>query len=241
MDRVTLGVMVFAVTVGAAEWTGGRLEAMDAVPVTECGQEFAGVGYLVGDLNCATTTGPAVVITGKGSLDFRGFTIVGGEAGIVCLQSCTVNGPGMLTSTTSVGIGAAGALALNNLTVANSGGDGIVGYRQVRVDDSVLLGNSGSGVRSERVVIRGSVVTGNGNFGAFGGLNRRVVLRDSQVVGNGLADDCTLGAPCADVASGRKPRLRNSTCDTSWDPSGGAWDVCVNDAGWPTGSSRPPR
>src|SRR5689334_16549486 len=108
MDRVTIGALFVAMAVSSASWPWGTAEAKDAVAVTDCGQEFAGVGYLVGDLNCSLASGPAVVITGKGSLDFRGFTIVGGDVGIVCLQSCTVNGPGMLTSTTSVGIGAAG-------------------------------------------------------------------------------------------------------------------------------------
>jgi hypothetical protein len=39
-------------------------------------------------------------------------------------------------------------------------------------------------------------------------------------------------AACADVVSGRKPRLRHSTCDTSWNSrstDGADWAVCVDD------------
>lgn len=231
-ERVTLSSLLFASAAAFVLSMGGRVAAMDPVAVTACGQEFAGAGYLTGDLECTGIAGPAIVITGKGSLDFRGFSVTGGDVGIICLQSCMVNGPGTLRRPVNAGIGAAGALAVNRLLITDSGGDGLVGYRQVRVLDSVLQGNGGSGVRSQRVVIRGSVITGNGKFGAVSGLKRRVVLRDSQVTGNGLADECALGAACADLASGLKPRLRHSTCDTSWDStslSGGDWKVCLND------------
>jgi hypothetical protein len=231
-DRVWLGPLLIATIAALVLVRSERVHAKTLVAVSTCGQEYAGDGYLTGDLDCTGSGGPAVSINGKGRLALQGFTITGGDVGIVCLQSCRITGPGALIAPASTGIASAGALTVSNLTIADSGGDGIVGYRQVRVVDSTLVGNGGSGVRSQRVVIRGSLITANASFGALSGPRRRVVLRDSQVTGNGIGDACALGAPCADVASGRKPRLRHSVCDTSWDsssPDGGDWKVCLED------------
>ena len=223
--------LTIALTIATHAMAGWR--ALD-VAVTKCGQEFAGDGYLAGDLVCTGMPGSAVVITGKGSLDFRGFTITGSDYGIVCLQSCNILGPGMLIGAAENGVGSGGALLVRDLSVVGSGGDGLVGYEQVRVIDSNVSGNGGTGVVSKRVLVRGSTITGNANFGAMTDAKRRVVLRDSQVTGNGLNPTCgLLPFPCADIASGRRPRVRQSSCDTSYNPASGEagadWSVCTYD------------
>jgi len=231
-DRVPVGSPLLLTSMLVMLLTSGGVEAWGQVAVTTCGQEYAGAGYLVADLDCTGTDGPAVVVTGKGSLDLQGFAITGNSAGVICLQACSVIGPGAISATNGSGVNAAGALEISHVDVVSSGVDGIVGYHAVRVIDSTIADNGSSGVRSQRVVVRNSMITGNGNFGAVSGPNRRVVLRDSQVVGNGLSAECALGAACADVASGRKPRLRDSTCDTSWNSrslDGADWQVCLDD------------
>jgi len=230
MDRVSFSPLLLSMLLVLL--AGGGVQAGDPVAVTECGQEYAGAGYLTADLDCSATDGPAIVITGKGSLDLQGFNVAGSTNAITCLQSCSIMGPGQVGAANGSGINAAGALDVTRVDVVGSSGDGILGYHAVRVADSMVAGNGAAGVRSQRVVIRGSMITGNGSFGAQSGDNRRVVLRDSQVIGNGLSDDCVQGAACADVASGRKPRLRHSTCDTSWNSrstDGADWAVCVDD------------
>ncbi|HEY2388008.1 MAG TPA: hypothetical protein VGK30_13680 [Candidatus Binatia bacterium] len=231
MDRVSFGPLLLMAMLLVLP-AGGGVEAGEPVAVTGCGQEYAGTGYLTADLDCSAVDGPAVVITGKGSLDLQGFTVAGNANAITCLQSCSIMGPGQVSAANGSGINAAGALDVTHVDVVGSSGDGIVGYHAVRVLDSMIAGNGSAGVRSQRVVIRGSMITANGSFGALSGDNRRVVLRDSQVIGNGLSDDCAQGAACADVASGRKPRLRHSTCDTSWNsrsPDGADWSICLED------------
>ncbi len=212
--------------------TSALAEGWEPVAITDCGQEFAGAGYLTRDLDCLSTTGPAVLLNGTGSLDLAGFSITSVDAGVICAQSCSITGPGTISAVAGNGISAAGALKVTGVDVIGNGGDGVVGYQAVRVVDSLITGNGASGVRSQRLVIRSSFVSGNGNFGAVGGLDRRVVLRDSQVVGNGMSPECALGAPCADIAAGRRPRLRHSLCNTSWDSrslDGANWQVCFRD------------
>jgi hypothetical protein len=232
MDRVSFGSPLLLISTMVMLLAGGGGEVWAQVAVTDCGQEYAGAGYLTADLDCTATDGPAAVITGKGSLDLQGFSVAGSSNGVTCLESCSIMGPGSISAIDGSGVNAAGALTVTNVDVVGSSGDGIVGYHAVKVCDSMIAGNGSAGVRSQRVVIRNSMITGNGSFGARSGDNRRVVLRDSQVIGNGLGADCSQGAACADVASGRKPRLRHSTCNTSWNSrslDGADWSICLED------------
>ena len=82
-------LVVAVVTVGIV----GVRTADAQTAITTCGQEVSGDAYLVGDLVCPSSTEAAVVIE-NGHLDLGGFTIHGGEYGVICGRDTgeTVNG-----------------------------------------------------------------------------------------------------------------------------------------------------
>lgn len=53
--------------------------------VSTCGQIVSGDAHLTNDLDCAPTFAGSVIVEG-GSLDLRGFTIRGGEVGVLCVH-----------------------------------------------------------------------------------------------------------------------------------------------------------
>lgn len=82
-------LVVAVVTVGIV----GARTADAQTAITTCGQEVRGDAYLVGDLVCPSGTEAAVVIE-NGHLDLGGFTIHGGEYGVICGRDTgeTING-----------------------------------------------------------------------------------------------------------------------------------------------------
>jgi hypothetical protein len=90
--------------------------------------------------------------------------------------------------------------------------------------------------------IRDSVITGNAGTGVIAG-PRNLLIKRSEVSNNGLDPDLpecqvawlapTVALPvgCVDIESAAAPRIdAGSTCGTSFDPgTGNDWDVCAND------------
>lgn len=221
--------------------------------VTVCGQEFTGRGYLAGDLNCDPGH-YAVEIEGSGSLDLRGFTITGGEYGVFCHATCKVFGGGTITGAIEDGIVAGKTVKADGITVSNNGFAGVKGGRVAMVSNSVLTGNARSGVQGlVRAKLTDTTSQGNGSGADAGAVlvvirshvsdNRhvgvyadRISARDSSIVDNGTDAECGVTLSCADLATsvdGKKPRLDNVTCDTSYKgpdtPPGDTWGVCSAD------------
>lgn len=110
-----------------------------------------------------------------------------------------------------------------NVTASSNGGPGIVaGSGSVNGQSFTVTGND-LGIGGHSVVLRSSVVTGNGDSGVRAVLGR-VTLRGSTVTGHAEVD----------VGSHRAPRLVDSTCDRSAQielgmPAGPPWGVCSLD------------
>jgi hypothetical protein len=77
-----------------------------------------------------------------------------------------------------------------------------------------------------------SQIVDNAHFGIF---SERAAATRSTILGNSAGDECGVTLICADLGSGsegKKPRLKESTCETSH--RGGAltgetWGVCSLD------------
>lgn len=220
--------------------------------VTTCGQEFRGRGYLTGDLTCSND-GYGVEIEGCGSLDMRGFTISGGEYGVFCQSSCKVFGGGTITGAEEDGIVAVKTVKVDGITVSNNGFTGVKGGRVAIVTNAVLTGNARSGVQglvrakltdttsqgnycgadagAALSVIR-SNVSGNLRCGLF---SDRVTAQDSSIIDNDVDVQCGVTLACADLGTsvdGKKPRLDNVTCATSYKGEtlpADSWGVCSAD------------
>jgi hypothetical protein len=132
MMRSLRAYVLVAMIVG---WVSPALAA--ATEVTTCGQTFSGSGFLSADLDCSAVSGDAVVIDG-GTLDLRGFTIVGGDgAGVFCSKGCRVKSE------------PAGGRIINAAKQGVAKGDVIseAPGRTVRLQGVILDGNVGGGVR----------------------------------------------------------------------------------------------
>jgi hypothetical protein len=65
--------------------TGAASAALAQTAVSACGQIVSGDAYLTNDLDCAPSLAAAVILQG-GTLDLRGFTVRGGEIGVLCAR-----------------------------------------------------------------------------------------------------------------------------------------------------------
>src|SRR5438132_1076438 len=157
---VVLFLLVFPLVAGA-----------QPVAVDHCGQNITGSGFLVQDLDCPLDA-PAITMASTGTLELRGFTIHGGEYGMLCMRSCSVVGPGTVSGAAEDGLDAFGHLALRNVTSTGNGFTGAKAGRSVLVLDSHLEGNQKCGVDCVVGTLRvsRSISTGNGcGAGADGG------------------------------------------------------------------------
>lgn len=219
------------------------------VEVTTCGQQvIGGRGFLSGDLDCAGWDGYAIHLAGA-RLDLNGFTITGGmEVGVLCSTRCRIEGPGTITGSRldNVTSWSDKTLKIRNVTVSNSalghGISAIAVIAKIVARDVTVIGNAGSGLDSSHLVrLKGGTVTGNGTYGVragpsvLGGKEGKVVARGASISGNGVAPECGDSVQCADVATAARkaPRLRDTTCDTSYQLGSGVpgldWDVCALD------------
>ena len=84
---------------------------------------------------------------------------------------------------------------------------------------------------NRRARIENSIITGNARGGV---LAKRVTSSNSTIAANEIdAAHCATDPFCADVNSGRRPRLRETICGTSYQSETGDaaenWAVCTND------------
>jgi hypothetical protein len=117
------------------------------------------------------------------------------------------------------------------------GRDGITGY-SIRAEDVAVTGCAGAGVDAflGRVTLKRATITGNGHTpsngsGSGGVTGSKLVLVDVVATGNQAGPLLAPAGTPMDVFAGRKPRLRNSTCEHSgitgnYDTP---WGVCTND------------
>jgi hypothetical protein len=119
---------------------------------------------------------------------------------------------------------------IRDSVISDNLGSGVFGNKRAVVHDSVISGNGtrGVSVAEGRVKLVGSQVFDNGTDGAFALGSIRAI--DSSVTGNGTDPACGVDTDCADLACGVRPRLRDSSCDTSLNvDAGGTWGVCALD------------
>ena len=231
----------------------GLATAGTTVAVTACGQRVLGDGYLVDDLDCTAddVSGlPAVTMAGSGSLDLRGFAIIGGTNAVRCEQHCQVSGGNIgygylagvqgarrvtITDVSIVGrapaVSAGKIIAERSTLSFNSSGLWAASGSVVMIDSVISDGQQYGVLADRRATLRNSSVTGMGLSGVAAS---KLVVRDSTVTGNATNTDCNVTRSCADLFTSTKPMLRRSTCDTSavassQDPSKSDWDVCSLD------------
>ncbi|HYB98057.1 MAG TPA: hypothetical protein VEC57_02875 [Candidatus Limnocylindrales bacterium] len=254
------------------------LLAVAQTSVSACGQTVAN-GVLINDLDCSSSSVPAVTVSPGGQLDLAGFTIhAGAGGGVYCEADCFVIGregailglgvegspldyaPGVFTDGFADGMSTRHLLIITRMEISGFYGQAIVGGdlqlehlvlgesawnssgrniditattsatrftgRRIEVSNSTFSAE----LNARRVDLEDTVVTGADNYGVIG---RFLRLDRSTVTGN-----CVEGtaSPCADIASRRRPNLRDSVCGTSRNihNSGGAkpyvsWGVCEND------------
>ena len=77
-------IRLVATMVSVACFVASTYPAHAQTAVTACEQVVEGDGYLTGDLDCPPGTEAAVELRSQGSLDMRGFSIHGGEFGVLC-------------------------------------------------------------------------------------------------------------------------------------------------------------
>jgi hypothetical protein len=84
MLPVSRHIRLVATMVSVACFVAGPYPAHAQTAVTACEQVVEGDGYLTGDLDCPPGTEAAVELRNQGSLDMRGFSIHGGQFGVLC-------------------------------------------------------------------------------------------------------------------------------------------------------------
>ena len=155
----------------------------------------------------------------RGTVDVSDLTLAANH------ESIDVNGRLNATrvdaSSTRYGVRSSKPMTLNQVTVTNSGGDGILGKKIL--GDDVTVTNCQTGVMTNGLVQLSGL---HAHDNLYGVSSRRVKLTDSTVAMNGT-----------DLFSVSKPVLTNTSCDTSVRllriqggyQSGPPWGVCAND------------
>ena len=247
--RTALAMLAMSMLVGTAY----------AVDITACGTVVPAhdVGVLQTDLDCGVLP-VGVTLQRSARLDLNGHTLHGGVRGVLAdfaRGHAWVDGPGAVADA-DIGIVTTGGSSSGNqaelrltdvdlhdngigvsadrlkLTRVTSQGNqhGFKANFHVKGTDVVASDNAKFGVWSGAGVVKLKRLTAssNGWFGVIATQGGRVVLADSTVTGNaaGLGD--------VDVASSRRPSLRNVVCGRSSDAfsvfiTGTSWGVCASD------------
>jgi hypothetical protein len=222
------GLASFLVVIGALSFAATQARAVD---ITECGQVVPPrqVGNLVGDLDCTDTDSGGVWLERGATLNLNGFGIIGSaesrsDAGVDCIASCRVNGPGTIIGFDEGIDGGAKKMRITDVDIVGSWQHGVEGDNVV-LTRCTVSGTSDraavSGVlydrygRKSKIKIVDSVISDNAQHGVTG---VKVVVRDSVIVGNGF--DCPFDA-CYDIYVSKKALLRNTTFGSCEATSGG--------------------
>jgi hypothetical protein len=163
------------------------------------------------------------------------FAVITSETGKgrVSLSGIEISGYSMLV--------AAGRVELSSVALASSRG-GIAATRVAATDttftncelpiscdarasltDVTIVGAGTGAVFARRVALSGTSITMSDGFGVVG---ERVTAEGST-----LTDNCQIPSDhCADIKTNAiAPRLTDTVCETSLDPSGESWGVCTLD------------
>jgi len=190
--------------------------------------------------------------TGLGTAVIRGSMISGnGLAGISGIRfkvvdtTITGNGTAGIAADLSAGGPPPGRVKVVRSDISSNLGQGITGFpKKIAVRDSTIDNNGSEGIRQDLsetlegavVTLTNSTVTGNALDGIVqsASLPRcRLKARGSTVTGNGTYASCGVAQTCADLSSCGLPKVRASTCDTSYDVTSGfpgtSWGVCSLD------------
>jgi hypothetical protein len=195
------------------------------------GHTITGAGVLCSDAGICGVAGPGSILSApvgvlaRKKLIVAETTIDGGVYGIVSRLGGAILSNVTLTDNTSDGIWSwKGTIRANGVVATGNGGSGLYAtLKPVVARDTTSSNNGGHGI--DGYPSRGVNLTIEDNVG-FGIVSEKgLSVRDSTITGNGL----TYGG--LDVASFRRPRVRNTVCDHSVDRSGGAgnWGVCALD------------
>jgi hypothetical protein len=244
MIGTKLGIVAFTVTTLLAGMSGTG-DAASPIEITTCGQVVAGgKAILTVDLDCS---GPdhAIIIEGPTKLDLNGHSVKAGpnRRGVLCLSECKIVGPGTI-SDSGIGIGMTSG-SVDSVTITNCGLGIEVehsGTGHIKVRNSTIELNAAQGIISERYAkVYSSTIANNGGNGVevrtqagAGTCVGFVYLKDSSVSGNGGTAPCGVDVECADLASCKRPKVRDgSSCGTSLDlsadPATASWGVCSQD------------
>lgn len=124
-------------------------------------------------------------------------------------------------------------LVMTNVTVRDNNRGGVAlgppnSYGRVKSENVVISSNNGPAVQAKRIRLLDSTIEGNDGSGIYS-INGGATLVDSTLTGNGVDFD-----PGYDLKTYKLPRLRNTTCGLSGRLLAGAvldgtWGVCTND------------
>jgi len=226
---------------------------MSTIPVTTCGQAIPPrtIGILSADLDCTGFTGgpfgAAVTAGKKAVLDLGGFTLTGGDTGVMCIEPCARGGGlcpvrctvrnGTIQDPVNIGVSGGESTHLDHVTIRGAGDRGVDAGRQVTITDSSITGNGVAGVLAENIKVSGSTITGNGRIGVATSVTGRASVKNSTVTGNDTDAACAppTTVRCFDIGSARRPDVRYTTCgrsnrtgDTTFGGCAG-WCVCSDD------------
>jgi len=203
--------LAFALTSFAMAVTGPAAHAIDAVPITTCGQSVATDAVLVKNLTCA---GDGVIITGDGvTVDLGGHVLRSTAGGIGVLidafsnTTATVRGPGKVT-----GFG-----------TAIAGGPSFSRPHHVIVTGATLLDNS-LGIRVSGSVVDVSGTTIRGANGITPGFSSTINIDGSSMISTGVAiGGFGSGSAAWNHIHIGNSQLRGGSLDASQDT--GVWGV----------------
>jgi hypothetical protein len=196
---------------------------------------------------CVSCAGTRCTVSGPGALLSNLLTP---GRGIVAVKHVTVDGSLDIDSH-SVGISAPEGRVTATDTVLSNNGDGVVAKKvkgtNLFVRDSTAVGITAlAGIRGEHIELRDNGVAGIQTkrfkitelIASTNGMASTTVGGGIVATGRGILIDSlisanTLAGMSADVVTGRKPLLINSTCDasvvlTDTGPAG-TWGVCSSD------------
>jgi len=220
-------------------------------------------GILQNDLVDCNETMPAVFLHENATIDLAGHSISSGGSGVFCFgRRCTIVGPGEITGAENAGISAASdekarvtvdgvdihdnlgdgialpsssKLFLSSTTITSNGADGVSAHKgRLKGENVVISGNAGTGLRNvKKFTFKTSAIENNGSIGIVSSFGKGRLV-SSTLSGNNADDpNGTL-----DIATLKKPRLVDSTCERSGiippsltlpSPLDPGWGVCTND------------
>jgi len=181
--------------------------------------------------NCAFPPGVTTsvgIYLGKGArLDMNSHSVSGAFVGIASgapdgtgAGKATISGPGAIAGNSAGGVLYATTLKLVGVTLRDNVNVGAGWGDRVILQDVTGSGNGALALARKKMTAKGVTATGNGVGLASGGT---LTVVDSSIT----------GSTSADIASVRRPRLRNVTCETSvqilQNMPEPPWGVCSND------------